>query len=269
MKTNYSNHDNRPSPESTPPANRPRNGHSPAQSAAMGQYDSVSGDELTRTKFDTSQWIVTNLIPSGLSVLTGPHKIGKSLFALDLGFCVATGIPFLGEYETRRGTVIHITPEDAMPRVCYRLKTMNKGGNDLKGFQCVTNVPRLDQGGCEIVNTLLGRNPAARLVVIDSYSYVRPSKPNANAEFGVLIRLRKLAREKKAAVVIVDSAQGSDELLGVPDILYHISDHKTKFGVKELLRKGSDLENIWLSISFDPKRFAWSIDSTGIDTWDS
>ncbi len=65
-------------------------------------------------------WIVDGLLPTGLTILAGSPKVGKSWLALDLATHVASGDAFWG-MATRRCGVLYLCLEDTYPRVQRRL----------------------------------------------------------------------------------------------------------------------------------------------------
>lgn len=70
----------------------------------------VSSIELTSNQTPTS-WLVKDLITaSSLGLIFGLSGSGKSFLALDIAFCIATGIDFHG-YKVTQGSVVYIAGE--------------------------------------------------------------------------------------------------------------------------------------------------------------
>lgn len=65
-------------------------------------------------------WVVEDLMPAGLHLLTGAPKIGKSWLVLDLALAVSAGRPFWG-YATRRCGVLYLALEDTLARIQGRM----------------------------------------------------------------------------------------------------------------------------------------------------
>ena len=65
-------------------------------------------------------WIAEDLVPTGLHLLTGAPKIGKSWLVLDLALAVNSGRPFWG-YATRRCGVLYLALEDTLSRIQNRM----------------------------------------------------------------------------------------------------------------------------------------------------
>lgn len=66
-------------------------------------------------------FVVDGLLPTGLSILAGASKIGKSFMALDIGFGVAAGAPVLGSMVCEQGDVLYLALEDTATRLTARL----------------------------------------------------------------------------------------------------------------------------------------------------
>lgn len=69
--------------------------------------------------------IVDNLMMSnGVYLLVSQPKVGKSMFALQLAYCITNGIPFLG-YEVIPSPVLYITTESNVFQISQRMEFMN------------------------------------------------------------------------------------------------------------------------------------------------
>lgn len=66
-------------------------------------------------------WVVDGMLPTGLSVLAGASKIGKSFLALDIAYGVAAGAPVLGSMVTEPGDTLYLALEDTSTRLTSRL----------------------------------------------------------------------------------------------------------------------------------------------------
>ncbi len=87
----------------------------------VNQWKGMSAKELLAKDIPPTKWIVSGLLPPGLTMLVGDSKIGKSFLALDLWYCVAAGEPVLGHYECEPCETLYIALEDGERRVQQRL----------------------------------------------------------------------------------------------------------------------------------------------------
>ena len=76
--------------------------------------------DLLESPLPSMPWVVEDLVGSGLTLLGGSPKIGKSWLVLQLAFCVSEGIPFL-EHATCEAEVLYLCLEDTFSRIQQRL----------------------------------------------------------------------------------------------------------------------------------------------------
>jgi AAA domain-containing protein len=70
------------------------------------------------------EWLVDGLVPAdGLTILGGDPKTGKTLFALDLGFAVASGGRFL-DRDTAQASFLYVTEEGSPAEMRKRVKRL-------------------------------------------------------------------------------------------------------------------------------------------------
>lgn len=84
----------------------------------------VNGRDLLHTQFPEPQWVVNGLIPSGMTLLAGPPKKGKSWFALELALAVCAGGNFLSR-PAHPGKVWYCALEDSPRRIQERMAKQN------------------------------------------------------------------------------------------------------------------------------------------------
>jgi len=85
-----------------------------------------TADEVLEMEFPETPWLVDGLVPSdGLVLVAGRPKAGKSYFCLQLAISMATGDPFLGQFEVKRGNSLILALEDRARRMQTRLRKNN------------------------------------------------------------------------------------------------------------------------------------------------
>lgn len=82
----------------------------------------VDAETLLSTPMSKTMFIVDNLIPQGVNVISGASKIGKSWLMLWLGLQVAQGLPVWG-LTTQQCDVLYLSLEDTQRRIKDRLYT--------------------------------------------------------------------------------------------------------------------------------------------------
>lgn len=80
----------------------------------------IDGNTLLNTPLEAPRFVVSSLIPSGLHILGGSPKIGKSWMMLWLCLQVAKG-ENVWHYQTKQGTVLYLCLEDSYERIQSRL----------------------------------------------------------------------------------------------------------------------------------------------------
>ena len=104
--------------------------------------------ELLRMEFPDPVWLLPDLLPeTGLYLLCGKPKSGKSWLALGVAMAIAQGGRYL-DRDTPQRKVCYLALEDTPRRLRNRLKTLHMGGfpDDLAGLEIRTAAPRLGKG---------------------------------------------------------------------------------------------------------------------------
>lgn len=153
--------------------------HIKATAAPETDYlQSVSGSDFWTIDIPQTKWIVPGVIKTGLSVLAGAQKMGKSTIVTDLAFAVATGSPFLGHFEVDSGDVLYLNYEDDLHDLRERARAL--GYSDAEGgfhhLQLEFDAPRQDAGGMDLISRWAASHPNRRLLIIDPFVKFRRHK---------------------------------------------------------------------------------------------
>ena len=230
------------------------------------QQKVFSHADLMATQFQPTKWIVEKLIPaSGLTVLGGKKKLGKSWLSLQIAQGVAGGKPVLS-YVTCQGNVIYMALEDGIKRLRVRLEKQHAPG--MLPITYITEcVPLNYKGGKEAFEALLTEHKPI-LLIIDTFAAAKSGKVDENEAGGMADLtnyLRRKAQEFECAILLVlhhgkathgnagDDIRGSSAIAGAADL--NIGLYKDESGFK-LAGEGRDIEEFELKIEFD-----------AVDTW--
>lgn len=107
-----------------------RRSSSQEEAGVRGQFAGsvVNLASLIQEEVPPIQWLVDRVIvQESVGWIGGMPKIGKSLIGLHMCLCVATGVPFLGQYEVTKGRALYISEEDPKRIVYPRVKRMLAG----------------------------------------------------------------------------------------------------------------------------------------------
>ena len=181
---------------------------------------SWTADELMAAQFPEPRWAVPGLLSEGVNLLAGPPKVGKSWLSLGLALTVASGGKALDAIDVAAGPVLYLALEDTPRRLQARMRRM-LGPREAAphGLTLATACPPLPDGGVQAIAAWLGRNPDARMVVIDVFAKMRGRSPAGmsayDADYAAISQAKQLADSHGVALVLVHHVRkaGSDDFL--------------------------------------------------------
>lgn len=180
--------------------------------------------ELMAMRFEPVRWAIPGLVPTGLSILAGRPKLGKSWLGLGWGIDVSAGIGALGgKMPKSQGEVLYMALEDGAQRMQERLAMMLGDKRPPDDLNIVTEWSRTNEGGIEDLSTWLETHPGARLVVVDTFKRIRPKEKGNqrlyDLDYDAIAPLAALARDRRVAIVVVFHTRKGDS----PDPLEMVS----------------------------------------------
>jgi hypothetical protein len=234
----------------------------------------ISAAELDALEIDPVGFVVEDLLPVGLAVLSAPPKVGKTWFDMALAEAVANGEPFAGCLPTDRGDVLLLDLEGNRRRAQSRLRRLRRGASAATSLEIANEWPRMDLGGLEMIRQWAEARRRPRLVVIDIWARFRPPRPkNADAyqhDYDCVRRLQELAHELGVAIVVVhhnrkaadadwlNEISGSQGIAGGADTILII--RRDRAAADAVLHvSGRDVEERELALGFDEETCRWSI----------
>lgn len=170
--------------------------------ARGGGLTTITAQELLEMPLPRVPWVVEGILTTGLTVLAGAPKVGKSWLSLLIGLSVSMGEPFWG-HETAQGDVLYLCLEDTIARVQKRLQELTDEANDRLHF---TNVAgRLDDGLVDELEGFLEEHPETRLVIVDTLQKVRRAAEHNlyAADYDDVGALKNAADRHGIAIVVV------------------------------------------------------------------
>lgn len=226
----------------------------------------ISAQDLQKADLPPIRFIVAEILPQGLVLLTAPSKYGKSWFALDLCLSVSAGKPFLG-FKTEQCGVLYIALEDSQRRLKARMNAILKDTPAPQGFDYTTTAPTLDTGLENLLCEYITKNPNTGLIVVDVLQKVRSDAPTSNAyaaDYADMTKFKRIADGFNIAVLIlhhnrkmVDSndpfnmISGTMGLMGASDTAYVLHREKRKDEETTLSITGRDVEMNAYKIKWD------------------
>jgi RecA-family ATPase len=231
--------------------------------------------ELLQMEIPEPKWAVSEILPEGLSLLAGKPKRGKSMMALNLAISITNGGLALGGFEAVKGPVICLALEDTKRRLQKRLSQMlSYGGEASEKLIFYNEFPRMHQDGIEHLEKVIKYNPGTRLVIIDTLGKFRPPKPKDidqySYDYEVGTALKALADRCKVSILAVHHMRKTQSEDKFDDVIGSFGVTGSADGIMLLIRKtgqadaelhitGRDVEEIELSMVFDPKCLSWNV----------
>jgi hypothetical protein len=118
--------------------------------------------------------VVQGILYVGVTLFAGKPKIGKSWMMLALALAVTIGSTFLGNTTVQQGEVLYLALEDNHRRLQRRIKKLLSDREAPADLHFALDWPRLDEGGLEALDELLGERPGINLVIVDTLARLKP-----------------------------------------------------------------------------------------------
>jgi len=237
----------------------------------------VAGDEILSTIYPPPVWIVPDLIPSGLTILAGRPKIGKSWLTLQIAQATSAG-GMLFDKPVQQGRVLYIALEDNESRLQERMKQQDWTKKTAKNTTFFTAsifrtfVGALHKTGAQYLQSIIV-NEGYKLCVIDTLhrSFIGLRDINDSQEVtAALAPLQEMAISNDIGLLFVDHQAKSkltnpnpiDDIFGstakaaVLDTAMGIYKNPQS-KVLRLLATGRNIQEIDVTLKFDVLTGCW------------
>lgn len=242
----------------------------------------MSALEILTTDWPEPVWAVPGWLPTGVAILAGKQKIGKSWLALQLARAVARGEEFLGS-RVERGTFLYLALEDHPRRLRQRMEKQgwpNEQIFELSGFMLRTQfedqVGDLASGGAQTLARLI-RERQYRLVVIDTFSRAIRGDQNDNDLMTMaLAPIQEMAHTCNCVVLLIDHHRklfsadpdliidilGATAKTAVADTIWGLYRERGKLGAT-MSMIGRDVEEQTIHLRIEQESGRWLVDESG------
>lgn len=245
-------------------------------SVKIDSLDTKTMRELNDIAFIPHKPVIDGLLNSGVNLLVGPPKVGKSFMVADLSVRVSKGEPFLNR-KTHQGEVLYLALEDDFQRLQQRFYRMFDI-DDTKNLHLAI-VSKDIKSGLEIqINEFMISHPKVSLIVIDTLQKIRGTendKYSYSNDYDVISILKQIAdrhnicilvvhhTRKQEATDIFDTISGTNGLLGAADGSLIINKDKRADSKAKMAVSGRDIPYQELTIEFDKQKCLWKfVDET-------
>lgn len=178
-----------------------------------------SANELSGKTFDPIKWIIPKFLPTGLTVLAGPAKIGKSFLCWNLAFASALQGLALERFDIEsRSNVLYLALDDD-ERLLQERHKMIMNGETLPDNVFIadnSNLITFNPAGLHKVEQIINEK-AIELLIVDTWMHVRPEAINTNGktsydiDYQALIPIQRFAHRKNIAIILVThTRKGAD-----------------------------------------------------------
>jgi len=196
----------------------------------------VSADDILSTEYPEPNWVIPGLLPSGVTILAGPPKVGKSWLALQIVQAVGAGGKALNQ-DVTHGNALYIALEDTERRLFERMKLQHwqrglpvdfiTGGNFLE------KVGDLRNGGSERLANSIDQM-GYKIVVVDTFSRaIRGRQKEAEEMTTWLEPVFNVAHDLDVSIVFIDHHRKSNGIES--DVVADIMGSTAKGGMADTL----------------------------------
>ena len=162
----------------------------------------IDGKTLMAAELKPLDFVVDSLLATGLHILAGSPKVGKSWLALWLAVSVAKGEP-VWSMATKQGTTLYLCLEDSTLRIQNRLEEITDDVPDNAHF--CTEAFILGEGLEQQLEAFLTEHPDTVLVIIDTLQMIRDARRDmtyAN-DYRDLTSLKRIADAHSVAILLI------------------------------------------------------------------
>jgi hypothetical protein len=150
-------------------------GRTHSDSGRNGKLETLSAADLMALDLLPATPVVQGILYVGVTLFAGKPKVGKSWMMLALALAVTIGSTFLGNTTVQQGEVLYLALEDNRRRLQRRITKLLSDREAPAGLHFAFDWPRLDEGGLEALDTLLGERPGINLVIVDTLARLKPA----------------------------------------------------------------------------------------------
>lgn len=244
----------------------------------------ITASELDKKNIKPIEWLVNEILPFGLLLLSAPPKNFKSYMALQLCTTICLGGRFL-DFDCNKHACLYLDLESTERRPKNRLnQILGKDTPKPDNLYIVTGereVKRIGDGFETQIKQQLEEHPDIKLVIVDVYQLIAlPKKGNQNAydkDYESLRALKKIVdtynigimlihhnRKMKDGGDVFNEVSGSIAMTGSMDATWIIQkDRRSKEATLNIT--GRDLEQRELKIKFNTDTYKWEYMGTAED----
>ena len=215
------------------------------------RLESYTAFELSKMQVEPVKWFIPGILPSGLTILAGPPKIGKSFFCWNIALAIATGGTAFSSIDIQQShNVSYLSLEDAPALLKERLALLSDVKpsnlhivNDMQG-------KKLDAVGLKTVGQHLDET-ASDLLIVDTWMHVVPDlniKGTAyDIDYNALIPIQKFAHRRNMGIILVTHTRKAADIDNVFNQIQGFVGMQAACDTLMMLSNGSGSKTLHLS----------------------
>jgi len=233
----------------------------------------ITDSELFATNIPPIKFIIENLLPaSGLAVVGGKPKMGKSLMMTDLGLAIASEGRFLNVFDVRASEVLYLALEDTDRRMKGRIKKMIPDCPPSGRLHLAFNWDNQGPGALSSLGSWLDAHQKVKIVIIDTISRFSPSFScgKYGDQYEKFAELKRFADTRNILIMVIhhlkktksndpfEMLYGSNALAGAADIIWILQRERSHL-FATLQVSGRDIPDQFLSLKIDESLLCWTV----------
>lgn len=237
----------------------------------LPRLQTISATDLQRADLPPVQFVVEELIPTGLTLIAAAPKFGKSWLVLQMCLAVAAGRPFLG-FKTNRAGCLYLALEDSLNRLKGRMCKQLAGEKAPAGFYYSVAANDISNGFFNQVQGFLEEYPGTKLVVVDTLQRVRTTQGRDGyaTDYKELGALKRFADSHGIALVLVhhirkmaddsdafNRISGTNGVFGAADTAIVLTREKRTDDQTTMNVTGRDVDGTELVLTFNKDMGRW------------
>ena len=240
----------------------------------------VTMEDLFETVYEGRPEIIEGLLHTGVYLLSGSPKVGKSFFMLQLAYHVSMGLTLWG-HAVRKGAVLYLALEDDYQRLQTRLDRMYGVDNPTRDLHLATCAHKLGEGLEEQLKGFLREHPGTRLIIVDVLKMIRDDAASYSysEDYAVIQALREAVAGYPVAMVVVhhnrkekaddpfEMVSGTNGLFGASDGGLILCKAKRTDRVATLDITGRDQQDQRFFLQMDMEHLTWELEREEAELW--
>lgn len=239
----------------------------------------VSMEDIYGMVFSPKEWIIKGILRSGLYILAGAPKVGKSFLVGQIAYHVSTGRPLWG-YPVHRSPVLYMALEDDHQRLQERMFRMF-GVESTKDLYFSIHAKNLREGLEEQIAGFVKDHPGTRLIIIDTLKKIRPGDDDTYSyarDYADMTQLKKIADDNGICLLLVhhtrkkedesdafNTVSGTNGLTGAADGSFIFAKKRRTDSDAVLQFTGRDLQDQIFYLSKNRETLTWELERVEVE----